>query len=202
MQRSTSISARVAALVVFVVAMASLRLQFDASHAAIANSSVLQTLWAMAGYFTVLTNVVVAGTMAMVAMRWAIPAAVSLAVTVSIVMVGLVYHTMLASLFNPVGLAWWADQGLHSAVPLLSLLWWIIFAPRQGSFRAVTTALIWPAAYLLYAILRGSLTGFWPYPFLDVGNLGSARVAVNILAMVLAFAGVAAAMIAVKRRLV
>ncbi|MFN7223402.1 MAG: Pr6Pr family membrane protein [Paracoccaceae bacterium] len=197
-----SLSARVAALVVFVVAIASLRLQFDASHAAIANSSVLKTLWAMAGYFTVLTNVVVAGTMAMVAMRWAIPAVVSLAVTVSIVMVGLVYHTMLAALFNPVGLAWWADQGLHSAVPLLSLLWWIMFVPRQGSFNAVTTALIWPAAYLLYAILRGSLTDFWPYPFLDVGNLGSARVAMNIIGMVLAFAGVAAAMIAVKRRLV
>ena len=31
------------------------------------------------------------------------------------------------------------------------------------------------------------MTGFWPYPFLDIDALGGARVAVNIIGLVLAF---------------
>lgn len=200
MQSAMSLPARLAALAVFVVAALSLRLQFDASHAALASGSVFQTLWAMAGYFTILTNGLVACTMALVAMRWLIPAQFALAVTLSIVMVGMVYHTLLAQLFDPVGLAWWADQGLHSAVPLLTLMWWIIFAPTPDRLGAVIPALFWPAAYVIYAVIRGSLTGFWPYPFLDVATLGWVHVGLNVLGMVAVFAGVGAAMSLFKQR--
>ena len=31
------------------------------------------------------------------------------------------------------------------------------------------------------------MTGFWPYPFLDIDVRGGARVAVNIIGLVLAF---------------
>ena len=113
---------RLSALVVFVIAVLSLRLQFDASHAALRSASVAATLWAMAGYFTVLTNLLVASVTGLVAMRWPVPAGVAFAVTLAIMMVGVIYHLLLAGLTNPVGLGWWADQGLHSAVPVLMLV--------------------------------------------------------------------------------
>ena len=38
-------------------------------------------------------------------------------------------------------------------------------------------------------MIRGALSGFYPYPFLDVGVLGPGAVAVNVLGLLLAFAG-------------
>ncbi|MDO8883420.1 MAG: Pr6Pr family membrane protein [Pseudotabrizicola sp.] len=191
---------RLSAAFIFALAIVSLRLQFDASHVEMRSISVSATLWAMAGYFTVLTNLVVAVMMALVAMRWQVPGRLAFAVTVAIVMVGLVYHTLLAGLVDPVGMAWWADQGLHTAVPALTLVWWLLFAPEPGK-GVHGTALIWPLAYLTYALTRGALTGFWPYPFLDVGRLGWLSVSLNCAGMVLAFVAVSAILITAKRRL-
>mgnify|MGYP005853097323 CR=1 FL=1 len=199
MKQSISVPARMGALVVFVVALLSLRLQFDASYA-LRGTSVLATLWGMAGYFTVLTNVLVAGGMGLVAMRWKIPAGLAFAGALAIMMVGLIYHVLLARLNNPVELAWWADQGLHTVVPLLALMWWLAFAPMP-EWRALAGGLVWPLVYVVSAMVRGAVTGFWPYPFLDVAQLGWSGVALNLCGMVLAFIAVGAALIAGKRRL-
>jgi hypothetical protein len=60
--------------------------------------------------------------------------------------------------------------------------------------------LAWPAAYAAYALLRGSLTGFWPYPFLDADALGWPEVMWNAAALVAAFAALGAALIGFARR--
>ena len=61
--------------------------------------------------------------------------------------------------------------------------------------------MVWPLGYLVYALVRGATTGFWPYPFLDVAQRGWGGVAVNCAGMVLGFAAVGALLIAAKRRL-
>lgn len=190
---------RLTALVIFAIALLSLRGQFDASHALRPGGSVPATLWALAGYFTILTNLLVAGLTGLVALRWRVAAGAAFAVTLSIVMVAAVYHLLLAGLVNPVGLAWWADQGLHTAVPLLMLAWWLAFAPVP-EWRALAPALIWPFCYLLYAVARGGATGSWPYPFLDVAQRGWGGVAVSIAGVALGFGAMGVLLIAVKRR--
>ncbi|MFN4129157.1 MAG: Pr6Pr family membrane protein [Paracoccaceae bacterium] len=200
MNTALSLAARLCALIIFVVAVLSLRLQFDASHAAGRSGSVTATLWGMVRYFTVLTNLLVAAVMGLVAMRWRVPGGVALAGVLAIVMTGLVYHTLLAGLSNPVGLAWWADQGLHTAVPMLALAWWLAFAPMPD-WQALAGGLIWPLVYVVYATARGAVTGFWPYPFLNAGVLGWGGVALNSAGMVVAFVAVGALLIAGKRRL-
>jgi hypothetical protein len=47
--------------------------------------------------------------------------------------------------------------------------------------------LAYPAAYLVYALLRGSIEGFFPYFFIDVKQLGPGRVAINCAGMLLVF---------------
>lgn len=193
-------AARLAALSVFVVAALSLRMQFDASRALPGSGSAADTLWRLAGYFTILTNLLVALMTALVALRWRVPGGLAYAAVLAIVMVGLVYHTLLAGLNDPQDLAWWADQGLHMAVPLLMLGWWLMFAPAPR-WQALISGMIWPMVYLIYALLRGGVTGFWPYPFLDAARLGWGGVALNSAGMVLAFTGVGTVLIALKRRL-
>ncbi len=47
--------------------------------------------------------------------------------------------------------------------------------------------LIYPAVYVVYALLKASSTGRYPYPFLDVDRLGSKAVLFNTIGLTIAF---------------
>lgn len=191
--------ARLSALALFLVAGISLRLQFDVALAGKGQGNVAATLWLMAGYFTILTNLLGAVAMAAVALRWRIGARAAAALTVAALGVGIVYHLLLARLWAPQGPAWWSDQGLHTAVPLGLLAWWWAFAPRGIGWCDIPAFLAWPAAYGAYALARGAITGFWPYPFLDAGTLGWPQVALNLVAVAAGFAALAAVLVALAQ---
>lgn len=161
------------------------------------------TLWALAGFFTILTNVLMAATMLTVAVTgrrlsfgW------MTMVTQSMIVVGLVYHLLLAHLFNFSGINWWTDQALHTILPALMLWFWLMettrHEPRGGQ---PLLWLIWPAGYAVFAMARGALTGWYPYPFLDIGQLGLGAVAVNMAAIVAAFAVLGYALNALGQRM-
>jgi len=143
----------------------------------------------------------VAGQMAAVALGRTLSASRATGLAVSITMVGVIYHLLLAPIWNPQGAAWWADQGLHTAVPLLTLLWWGGVAAKSIRIHDLPSWLAWPLGYCAYALIRGAMTGFWPYPFLDADTLGPARVSLNIAGLILAFAGLGAGFLAVARAL-
>lgn len=183
--------ARLFAFAIAALALAALRAQYDVLPYGVGAQTLLQRLWVLAGYFTVLTNALVAVHMLAITKNWQISSSRAAGLVVAIAMVGIVYHLVLAQLWNPVGLAWWADQGLHTAVPLATLAWWLAFAPKSVRRVDVPKWLIWPLIYCIYAVIRGSATGFWPYPFLDVDQLGQIRVAINITGLIMAFGGLA-----------
>lgn len=192
--------ARSTAAVVALTALAALVLQARIAEGAPTRMPGTPVWWWLAGYFTILTNLGVAVLMAATALGTRIPARVQGGLVLSILMVGLTYHALLARLWAPQGPAWWADQGLHSATPVLTLVWWSIFGDRRVSLHDLPAWLLWPALYAAYALIRGALTGFWPYPFLDAHQLGWARVALNTFGMVLAFAALGLVLIALARR--
>ena len=179
------------------LALASLRGQFDVMPFA----PVVDKLWTLAGYFTILTNLLVAAAMFAVARGWKISGAVAAGLVMSIALVGLVYHLLLARLWNPQGAAWWADQGLHTAVPLAVILWWAAFAPKDVGFGDLPKWLIWPAVYCAYALGRGYATGFWAYPFLNGDVLGVPMLALNVAGLLGVFAVMGAGLVGVTRLL-
>ena len=187
---------RLTALGIGFLALWSLRTQFDSLDAGI---DWREKLWLMAGFFTILTNLGLAAAMLAIAKGWQISASQAAGLLLSILVVGLIYHLLLADLWAPHGLAWWADQGLHSGTPIAMLLWWITFADKDIGPRDVPKWLIWPLAYAGYAITRGMITGFWPYPFLDADQLGWTQVALNAAGMFLAFAALGVALIVLAR---
>jgi hypothetical protein len=193
--------ARLAALALSLLAAVSLVAQFTLTHATPAGGTVAATLWSMGGYFTILTNALVAVTFGLAALRGTVAPQRVAGVTLAIVLVALVYHPFLAGLRVLQGLALWVDHGLHSAVPALALVWWIVFAPKSVTFRDLPFWLIWPSAYAIYALSRGALTGFWAYPFLDADKLGWVMVARNVATLIAAFVVLGLALIAVARGL-
>ena len=190
-------TARLTAFVLAVIGLAALRGQYDAH----VTGTVVDRLWVMAGFFTLLTNAILVVHLFAIAKGWAFSASRLAGLLLSIVMVGAVYHLVLAGLWNPQGLAWWTQQGLHTAMPLGFAAWWLAFAPKDVRMGDIPQWLIWPVAYCAYALIRGAATGFWPYPFVNVAAIGWPRVALNCGILLVIFAALGMAIVVLARRL-
>ncbi|NKX42996.1 Pr6Pr family membrane protein [Roseicyclus persicicus] len=174
--------ARRTALLIALLAAVSVGAQFLHLKAVRAEPP-LATALEMARYFTILTHLLVAVTFGVISrpIRGGVSGAWLAALTLSMVMVGLVYHLLLSHLIDFTGLGWWADHGLHTAGPLAIAFWWLVHAPkRRLEYPDLPIFALWPAVYCAYVLARGSVDGVYPYPFLDLTTLGREAVAVNL----------------------
>jgi len=147
------------------------------------------------GYFTVLTNTLVATVLSYAAFgresaakRFFLSPAVSTAVAASIVLVALAYSVLLRHLWQPEGWQWLADELLHDVMPVLFALYWWFEVPK-GSLR-LRHLMVWalyPAVYFAYALWRGREIGAYAYPFIDVASLGYGQVMLNALGVLAGF---------------
>jgi hypothetical protein len=102
---------------------------------------------------------------------------VRLAGFVGITVTGLVHWFLLRPLLDLEGASWAADKLLHVAVPLLAFVGWVAFGPRpRVTGRVAWEALVWPFAWLALTLVIGAVSGWYPYPFLDVSLHGYGRV--------------------------
>jgi hypothetical protein len=115
---------------------------------------------------------------------------VATAVSMYIITVGVVYQTILR---QPIPLQGWprvADDILHLYIPLLMLLYWIVFiADKKIAATTIPYWLIYPIAYLVYTLIRGHFVHFYPYPFVNVTALGYGKVLLNSALLVIFFLG-------------
>ncbi len=179
---------RVTAFTLCLIAAAALTGQFILNGALPEVQNWGLRVWGLMRYFTILTN----GLVGVLMLRHAIGAKVSadwmMTATLSIALVGLIYQTLLVPEVPLAGPGWWTDFAFHAAMPLLTVLWWLAFAAKPQSLRALPKWLIWPAVYCVYALVRGGIDGRYPYFFLDAGTYGLARIALNCLGFLAAFA--------------
>ena len=61
--------------------------------------------------------------------------------------------------------------------------------------------MLYPLFYCIYTMIRGGMTGWYPYPFLDADALGYPRVLMNIGGMIVVFFGVAALFVVIAKRI-
>ncbi len=139
-------------------------------------------------YFTVLCNIAVAICCSMVLLKpgtnfFAKPTALT-AVTVYIAIVGIVYNTILRWLWNPTGIQKILDDLLHVWVPILFVVYWILMVPKNNlQWKNAFPWLCFPLIYCIYVLLRGAFSGFYPYPFMNVTELGYRKVLINSAAV-------------------
>jgi hypothetical protein len=164
-------------------------------------------VWIYFGFFTVLTNVLVAVALTAAAGhgpgsigRFFRRADVHTALAMSIIIVCAIYNLMLRQLWHPHGWQIVADDALHVVMPLLFVLHWWLAVPK-ATLRWVQIAWwqAYPAAYFVYALARGALNHWYPYPFLDVTVLGYLQVLLNACAVLLVFIVTAALLLALGR---
>lgn len=157
-------------------------------------------------YFTVLSNVLVVGVSLALARnpgrdggRWRV---VRLATTSGITVTGLVHWFFLRPILDLHGASYAVDKLLHVVVPILALTAWVVAGPRGQAVRsAVLPSLAWPLLWGACTLVRGAVTGWWPYPFIDADALGWGRVLVNLVAIAVLFAVVGFGFVAADRAL-
>lgn len=158
-------------------------------------------------FFTVLSNILVATSLSFVlvnpgsaAGRFFSKEPVATAITLYIFIVGLVYNLILRNLWQPTGLQKLADEILHVIVPVLYVLYWIFYAPKKSlQWKNVFIWLLFPLIYLVYAMARGAIEGYYPYPFLDLNKHRWEEVLLNIVLMLAAFVIIGLLLIALSR---
>ncbi len=86
-----------------------------------------------------------------------------------------------------------ADKLLHVVVPVMAVIGWLVFGPRERVRRSdLLPALVFPVLWLVYTLVRGEIVDWYPYPFLDAGKHGYGSVAITCLAIAALFVGLAA----------
>ena len=145
------------------------------------------TLLRFFAFFTIDTNIIVAVCFTFIFLgnktslgRFFSKASTVTAITVYITIVGIVYNVILRSEWDPQGMQKIVDELLHSFIPALFIIFWLIFVPiEQLKWKNAFPWLIYPLLYIAYAIIHGAITKFYPYPFVDVNKLGYNKALLN-----------------------
>jgi hypothetical protein len=169
---------------------------------------VLDALERMSSYLTNLTVLLCAISFTCVAVRPRTPIGrffgaptVVTAIVLYMVFVGLAYNLLLRHLWTPSGYRSLVNESLHTVLPVLCALYWLLFVPRfHLTIRQSLLWLVYPIAYIVVTMLRGSLSDFYPYPFINVLELGYERVLINETLLVGAFVGLMALFLAINHR--
>jgi hypothetical protein len=163
-----------------------------------ANSGVLEPTLTLSGklvrffsYFTIQSNLLVMVDATLLAIlpncdsKWR--RALRLDALTAIVVTGLVFSLVLAKLIHLTGLAYVLTVCFHYIVPVMAPLGWLFFGPRPRiSWHTLARAFLWPILWIIYTFIHGAISGWYPYPFLNVDKLGYTTAITNTLFVLIA----------------
>jgi len=192
--------ARLVAACGAVLGWTALALQLVLTLAAIGaqGGTLLDGLWRVFGYFTIIANLFAAIVLSLAVFRRS-TARLEFAAVTTMVLVGVVYSLLLRETWNPRGWQKIADVALHDILPLIVIAFWLLRPHRGLGTKDIAAALILPLGYCAYALVRGAVDGWYAYAFLDVAEIGAAQVALNCAGLAAAFAVMAILLAALDR---
>lgn len=153
-----------------------------------------QTLARFFGYFTILSNTLVAASFT----GWFIyPAAqipdtttasVFTAICVYIITVAVIFHLFLRKLAVLKGLDRLVNDMLHTWIPIAYVICWQIILPAGLlDYSDIPYFLAFPVLYLVYILALGHKTNHYPYPFVNITELGYTTVLRNAVFITMGF---------------
>jgi hypothetical protein len=197
---------RVACVATAVLAFTGVMLQLGVNLANDANGfGPLGETLHLLSYFTITSNLLVGIIASLRARepsrsgRWF--DAIWLASLVMISVTGLIYWTLLAG--DPLtGLDWVANVLTHTLTPLAAVGSWLLVGPRgRLHWGLLPLMLVVPVAWLVHALIRGELSGYYAYFFMDVSDLGYLAAGRNLIGVVLVALLLASVFVGIDRLL-
>lgn len=146
-------------------------------------------------YFTNLSNIIISVVFVVSAVRLitgrqpsSLDTAIRGGAVVYIVFVGVVFNTLLRDVdlgdLTPA-----VNVIMHMVLPIAGIVDWLIWPPKNRLPLSVTLWwMIFPAVYTIFSLIRGAVTGIYPYPFFNPGAVGGyGAVALYCAAMLVGF---------------
>lgn len=129
-----------------------------------------------------------------------------LSLTVALVVVGVVYHLLLADVANDVrdgDYAWpvLPNQIIHTYAPILVVLDYLLSVKASRlRIKAALWVAVFPVIWLVLSVLRGFATNWWPYWFLNPnGEAGLSGMLSYVGAITVFFLGLGFGLLAIKK---
>ncbi|GAB3020753.1 Pr6Pr family membrane protein [Cyclobacterium sediminis] len=172
-------------------------------------AGIIETIVRFFSFFTILTNTLVALYFTSKAFKLKkFPFSIFhntgalTAITTFILIVGLVYQIALRGIWQPTGFQYLIDELLHSIVPLWVLIYWFMnVAKFDLKFKSVSYWILYPICYLLFVLIRGHFSGFYPYPFLNISIIGYLDTFQNIGLIIFLFLFILALLVFLGKKL-
>ena len=96
----------------------------------------------------------------------------------------------------------WVDFVVHKLMPVVLVADWLLDPPRHRlPLWAAAAWLVFPFSWFLYTLARGASVDWYPYPFVDVGELGYGGVLGRASVLLVGFAVAAFVLLAIGNRL-
>ena len=158
-------------------------------------------------FFTIQSNVLAVGLLCLLVLvqpdrRTPLFDAVRGAVVLYIAITGVVFALLLSGHQEQVQTASsWVDFVVHKLMPILVVADWLVERPRHRLPRWTVAAwLVYPLAWFVYTLARGAIADWYPYPFVDVSELGYQAVLARAVALGVGFGLAAAALLWIGNR--
>lgn len=184
-------------VIVAIIAWAALILQYGLMVTGQPSGAIPKLTVNFFSYFTILGNLSSALVLTLPLVtansavgRWWDQPAVRTGVSLYMAVIGVSYHLLLRNIWDPQGWQKVADYTLHYVMPAAMVIDWLAFTPK-GLLRW-KNALWWlpfPALYGLWSQVYGAISGFYPYPFLDLPKIGATGLAVSVVLFLAVFLG-------------
>ncbi|WP_405381943.1 Pr6Pr family membrane protein [Maribacter sp. LLG6340-A2] len=150
-------------------------------------ADIFETVVRFFSFFTILTNTIVALFFTakvlkkkQFLLKLLVKDGTITAITAFILIVGLVYQLVLRSIWEPTGLQFLIDELLHTFIPLYMLGYWFFHVKKSDlSPKMVFIWLMYPLIYIVFIMVRGSFSNYYPYPFLNVSEIGFEKAILN-----------------------
>lgn len=139
-------------------------------------------------FFTILTNILVGLYFMSTVLglkvfpfKWLSSKGSLTAITAFILIVGIVYQIALREVWKPTGLQLIVDELLHTIIPMYVLVFWCFNASRDElRLKPILYWLIYPVVFIIFILVRGHFSTYYPYPFLNVPEIGYGTTFLNV----------------------
>lgn len=153
-------------------------------------------------YFTILSNLIGATLLLIGAARWRSPRSARIdllrgGAVVYLTVTFIVFALLLSNTDVDLAIPW-VNSVLHEIIPVVVVMDWLMDPPRvRLTHRQGLLWLSFPAAWIVYVLIRGAIVGKYPYPFLDPANGGYVSVAIYCVAILVLMLAMCRAVVAV-----
>lgn len=157
-------------------------------------------------YFTIWTNLLAVGVSALLAAQprrdGPVFRALRLDSVLFVVVTAVTVHLLLRAYVPPDPAGRVADLLTHTVVPVGVVVAWCVAGPRPRlTWWTCLTSLVLPAVWLTWTFAHGRASGWYPYPFLDVGEVGATSATLAALTILVLGALLGVVLRVVERRL-